>query len=308
MNRAAIQLGLILFALCGAKAQEVAPRVPLPPPPLPASPVATFRMLITTNEAGRNQWLALHKPGQREYLQSKIAEYLALSVEEREARLQALRLRWYLPQLMKMPSADRAARLAQIPEPERALLSGKLKVWDILPPPIRQDLLENQLAISVFLSAKQGGSPEGLPPGVSPERRKELEAQSKRLDELPSQRRAHAIATFERIFGLPTNEQGKALQRLTPTELAQMQQTLTRFNTPAERQQALAGFRKFAELSPEDRAAFLQTADRWQAMSEADRENWRKMVTRLRSAGAIPPLPPPNAARKGTAALAGKDE
>ena len=301
MKRLWLQLGLLLLALGRAHAQ------PAPLPPLPASPVTTFRMLLETNETGRNQWLALHKPAQRQYLESKVAEYSSLTIEERTARLQALQLRWYLPQLMKMTPADRAVRLAKIPQPDRALLEGKLRTWTILPPAIRQDLLENQLAISVFVSAKQGGTNDAGLAGLTVAKRKELEEQSQRLHELPEARRAQVIANYERFFGMPTQEQSQALRKLTPQEIAQMQQTLTSFNQLSieERKEALAGFRKFSELSSIERAAFLQTAERWQAMTETDRANWRQMVARLRSAGAIPP-PLPTPARKNTTALVGK--
>lgn len=301
MKRFGLQLVLLLLTL------GVAPAQPVPLPPLATSPVAIFRMLLETNEAGRNQWLALNKPAQRQYLESKVAEYATLAPEERAARLQALQLRWYLPLLMKMTPADRAARLAQIPQPDRALLDGKLKTWTILPPSIRQDLLENQLAISVFVAAKQGGTNDTGLTGLSATRRKELEEQSQRLNELPEARRAQAIVNYERFFGLGTQEQSQALRKLTPVETAQMQQTLISFQhlSSEQRKEALAGFRKFSELSVAERAAFLQTAERWQAMSEIERENWRKMVARLRSAGAIPPPMPP-ATRKSAQALVGK--
>jgi endo-1,4-beta-D-glucanase Y len=127
------------------------------------------------------------------------------------------------------------------------------------------------------------------------------------LNELPEARRAQAIANYERFFGMPTQEQSQALRKLTPQETAQMQQTLISFNhlSPEQRKEALAGFRKFSELTAVERAAFLQTAERWQAMSETDRENWRKMVTRLRSAGAIPP-PLPTPGRKNPTPLVGQ--
>lgn len=302
MKRFALQLVLLLLAFGAGRAQ------PVPLPPLAASPVTIFRMLLETNEAGRNQWLALNKPAQRQYLEGKVAEYAALAPEERAARLQALQLRWHLPQLMKMPPADRAARLAQIPPADRALLEGKLRVWTILPPSIRQDLLQNQLAISVFVAAKQGGTNDASLTGLSPAKRQELAEQSQRLNDLPEARRLQAIVNYEKFFEMPAQQQSQALRKLTPVETAQMQQTLTSFNhlSSEQRQQALAGFRKFSELSVADRAAFLQTAERWQAMTDLERDNWRKMVVRLRGAGAIPPPMPPAARKAGTTALVGK--
>lgn len=312
MNRAWLQFVVLVLVVMGAQAQPAisdatSARVPsrLPLPPLPMSPVDTFRMLLATNEAGREQWLSLRKPEQRDIVQAKIIEFSSLSEEAREARLQALQLRWYLPQLMQLSAADRAVRLKQIPEPDRQLLADKLKTWEILPPPIRQDLLENQLAISVFVAARHGTPTEVLPrvtaqPG-------ELDKQVKQFSDLPAHRREQAIANFERFFSLPTNEQSKALQKLTTTDVAHMQQTLTRLDQlpPEQRAQALAGFKKFSELSPADRAAFLKSAERWQAMSEAERERWRKTVARLRGAGAIPTPPMPSVKGRPTTALAG---
>src|ERR1041384_618145 len=89
----------------------------LPRPPLTVSPVQTFRMLLATNEIGRAQWLARKNPEQRQHLANKIQEYEAMPAAEREERLQALQLRWYLPLLMKMKAADRAQQLARIPLP-----------------------------------------------------------------------------------------------------------------------------------------------------------------------------------------------
>ena len=53
----------------------------------------------------------------------------------------------------------------------------------------------------------------------------------------------------------------------------------------------MKGFKKFAELSPVERAEFLKTADRWRTMSEKDRILWRKIVALLQSPPPPPPLP-----------------
>src|SRR5215203_2239886 len=103
MKTALLQLWFLGLALCHAGAQP--PEIPapgLPFPPLPQSPVAVFRMLLATNEEGRTQWITKWKPAQRQYLESKVAEFTKLTANEREVRLQTLELRWYLPQLMTM--------------------------------------------------------------------------------------------------------------------------------------------------------------------------------------------------------------
>ena len=307
MNRVLLQLGLLLLALRVAHAQGPAGNAPARPPFPPTAPspaaayrtVVTFRMLLATNESGRAQWLALRTPGQRQLLEGTITEFLTLSAGERETRLQTLLLRWCLPPLMSLSAADRAARLAQIPEPDRRLLESKLKTWGILPQAIRQDLLDNQLAISVFASSGSSGG-EGALRSLSPEKRKELEEQFKRLNELPDPRREQILANFQKFFEMPSTEQSKALRKLTPVERQQMERTLTVFEIlpPGQRQQAVEGFKKFAELSPADRAAFLKSAERWQTMNDTEREKWRRTVNQLRV------IQPPHPGRRA-ASLAG---
>jgi hypothetical protein len=54
----------------------------------------------------------------------------------------------------------------------------------------------------------------------------------------------------------------------------------------AQRRVCVASFRKFANLTPAERAQFLKNAGRWKEMSPEDRRTWRMLVTKL------PPLPP----------------
>jgi len=295
------RLIIFIFAALAvvAQAQETA-AVRLPMPPVGSSPVALFRLLLTTNDTGREQFLATRTVEQRRYLEGKISEFTELTVDERERRLQVLQLRWYLPQLMRMTPAERTARLALIPEPDRKLIKSKLDRFTIMPPTMQKDLLENQQAIALVASAGQHLASKGP---LSPE----MEQRVQRLNSLPAEKREQIYANYDRFFDLPGAEQSKALQRLTASERAQMERTLTTFANlpPGERAQAVAGFRKFAELSPLDRAAFLKTAERWQAMTETERENWRKLVERFRSAVTAPLPPMPSAGKQSTTALAG---
>lgn len=309
MKRVFIQLCIVGFTLCHASAQPALPGAApnnLPYPPMPASPVAVFRMLLATNEEGRTQWIAKWKPAQRGVLEGKIAEFKKLSPAEREIRLQTLELRWYLPQLMMMNFAERTARLATIPEPERTLLTSKLKTWDIQPPEIKEDLMEYQQVIGVVMFPSAGSTNDNVLRGLPRERQEELNRQFEHLNALPDERRERVLADFQRYFEFSPGEKIKAMKRLTETQQVQLQQRLAPFEIlpPAVRQQALAGFNKFAELSPPERAAFLQSAERWQKMNEAEREKWRQLAARLQKARALippPPMPPAIARPPGTA-------
>ena len=111
---------------------------------------------------------------------------------------------------------------------------------------------------------------------------------------MPEDRRERVLANFKLYFEFTPDEKNKTLKQLTATEREQMQQTLAPLEIlpPALRQQALAGFKKFAELSPAERAAFLQSAKRWQNMSEAERQKWRQMSEQVKKARTVLPSPP----------------
>ncbi len=308
------QLCLIL-ALCAsagaAEPAKAAPAVLRPPmPPLTASPIQTFRMLLATNAAGRESWLAQRTPAQRSVLENKIQEYESLSAAEREERLQTLQLRWYLPQLMKMTTTECTQQLARIPQPERAWLEYKLRSWAILPPLIQQEILEHQEMINVFLPAQQGGAGENALRSLPIGRQQELAEQFERWNALPPAQRERILSSVQRYFVLTPAEKNKVTAQLAKTSRPPMPQPLTAFDNlpPEQRQQAMDGFKKFAELSPADRAAFLQTAERWQAMTEAERERWRQMIARLQKAKALtPPMPPLPLERSPATALLGKE-
>jgi transcriptional regulator with XRE-family HTH domain len=85
---------------------------------------------------------------------------------------------------------------------------------------------------------------------------------------------------FSQFFEMRDAEKSRVVAKLGEEDRAQMEKTLSRFGSLSreEREQAMQGFKKFAELSPAEQASFLRTADRWKAMSERDKELWRKVV------------------------------
>jgi len=104
-----------------------------PPPPLPKSPVPYFRELLAMSPAQLDQALAAMAEPRRKILQAKLREYAALTAEEREDRLRATELRWYLRPLMEMAPANSTTQIASIPDEYRMLVAERLKQWDALP-------------------------------------------------------------------------------------------------------------------------------------------------------------------------------
>ncbi len=307
MMRALFQRGLWLLLLATSAALlpaqpapggPTAPARALPLPPLPPSPVDIFRTLLTNNAAGREKILSLKSPEQRRYLEAKIREYVEMTPALCETRLQTLQLRWYLPQLMRLNPAHQAQRLASIPQPDRKLLQERLSTWSILPPPLRAEVMDNEMIIRLFVRGESNGNTNALA-ALPPAKRQELEKEYERWQALPMDRRETIAARFQSFFEMNPKGRSNTLDRLTAAERAVMNQTLVSFeHLPREqRQQAMSGFQKFAELTPTERAAFLQSAERWRLMSEKDRDTWRKTVNQLQLAKIMPPpLPQPRRA------------
>jgi hypothetical protein len=283
-NRATL---LMVFWLCSGAALTAQRNVQLPPSVLPQnSPVDVFRMLMATNAAGREQFLAGKSPEARRVIESKLREYGSLMADQREARLRALQIRWQTLQLMKLEPAERAKRLAALSESDRSAVQKRLGVFEILPPPLQKEVVSNTAVMRTLAAGIRTPDAGPVRPDLSEDERKaEL-------------RKQQLLEHFKDFFELPPGQQSKALSRLSQQDRQQMEKTLSTFGSLSapEREEALEGFKKFAQLSPSERVAFLSTAARWRTMSEKDRELWRKIVTRLQAVP--PPLPMPGSAAK----------
>jgi len=280
---------LLVSTASGLLAQE---GVPLPKPPLvprlTPSPVEQFRTLLATNAAGREVWLANRSAPSRAAIEAKLREYNAMSVEERDQKLRASQLSWYLPALMRMPATNRATVLALIPEEDRKLIEMKLSLFTILPPSIQNQVLTNQNLIRMIELEQKNGA-----------RLTTESSEGKRLAE-------QVYPIWTNLLALPPANRAQPLSRLTAADRTNMEMSLSKFSklSADERQQALAGFKKFAELSSAERETFLKSAKRWQSMSETERELWRKVAGILHRAPAPPPmLPLPHIERPEPATL-----
>jgi hypothetical protein len=244
-----------------------APAGLLPPPP--PSPVDFFRQLLAMTPDAREFFLAKRPPAVRERILAKVSEYQALDPDERELRLRATKLRWYLEPLLRSAPTNRAAQLAQVPPDLRDLVKSRLLEWDILPPPLQREFLENGHTLLYFANI----DPRNNSGDPAAEKRRQIAAQ------------------FDQFFELTPVEKEKTLGALSPAERGQMEKTLQSFDQlpPPLRLECIRAFTQFAGLSPQDRADFLKNAERWSQMSPKDRQVWRDLVTHVPE---WPPMPP----------------
>lgn len=254
------------------------------------SPVSHFRRLLAMSATDVEKDLAQRPESQRKVLRAKIEEYQAMSATERDLRLKQVELRWYLVPLMHMNPPQRVSRLAAIPDDYRKIIQERLEQWDLLPPPIQKEALESEITRNYLLRLDSSTLTEreamlkGLPTG----RRKQIEQELARWQGLSPRQKQTRYSRFDDFFELNAQEKQKILSALSEAERLQMQNVLERFkNLPRDqRQHCIESFHKLASLTPDQQDEFLQNAERWQALSPAERESWREMVN------ALPPLPP----------------
>jgi hypothetical protein len=267
------------------------------PPPMPAikSPVDVFRELLAMTPEERKQFLTNRPPETRKLILAKVRSYESLKPEERELRLQATDLRWYLLPLMSTPATNRVAQLSLIPTNFQELVTTRLQLWDNMSPDDQTKLLKNEALVRYLTElSEQKGTPEPL----SPERRRLLDAGVSEWQSLNDEQRQKIKERFDQFFTLTTDEKAKALSTFSEAERQQMEKTLNNYSklSPAQRAACIRSFEKFTNLSLAERQEFLKNAERWKLMKPDERQEWRNLVRQLQSQPPPPPdmgLPPP---------------
>jgi len=270
-----------------------APTNNLPMLPRSRSPVKLFRQLLAMTPEEREAFLTNRPPAIRERILAKVGEYEALDPNERELRLRATELRWYLLPLMQEPPDQRSARLAQVPADLRELVRSRLDQWSILPPPLQQEFLENERTLRYFANVDVSNGPP-LPQAAS------ADSESARWNAMTEDQRKKIAAGVNQFFELSPDEKQAALSTLSDAERRQMGKTLQAFDQmpPNQRDVCIRAFAKFAGMSAAEKQEFLNNAERWSQMSPADRQAWRDLVVNVPQWPPLPqdfiaPSPPP---------------
>ena len=291
----ALALGAALRSGTPAQGEPRAGQPPMPPalpPVLPPAltPIDRFRELLAFSPAAREQSLATRTPAQREYLQARLAEFDRLTPTERELRFQLLTLRHYLLPLLRTAPTNRTASLRLIPVDYLGIVRERLAAWDKLGPDQQREMLQSESVFAGLPLLDRAGPAEqqAARTQLAPERRHQLETDLARWQALPADERQRVTARFETFLKLGDREQEKTLARLDDTRREQVSRMVRALEElPADkRAKSLEAFRRFSALSPAEREKFLRNAARWQAMSKAEQQAWRRLRTQL------PPPPP----------------
>jgi predicted Fe-S protein YdhL (DUF1289 family) len=248
------------------------------------SPVDFFRQLLAMTPDDRDNFLTNRPPQIRVRILAKVAEYEALDPNERELRLRATELRWYLMPLLREPATNQAAMLTLVPPDVRELIQARLEEWTILPPTLRDEFLANEHILYYFAHVDT----RSVPAENSP--RAPDESERAHWNGLSEAERRQITDGFNQFFELTPDEKQKAMNTLSETERQQMEKTLQSFDKmPAsQRSECVNAFAKFASMNPIEKTEFLKNAERWSAMSPAERQAWRDLVVNVPQ---WPPLP-----------------
>jgi hypothetical protein len=272
------------------------------PPPATRAPVATFKELLNMSPAERTVALSNRPPEIRNRILAKVREYEALKPEEQKLKLKATELRWWMTQMINTPSANRSVLLTNVPADDRKFIESRLQQWDLLPPDLQKETLENQGLMNYFMD-QQGPKAvpaEILPPGTRPD----LQPGIAHWQAMSESERAAVKSRFEAFFGLNEQEKANALKSLSDSERVQIQNTLRDFGnlTPEQRSRCVQSFDQFATMSMEERRRVLKNAEEWSRMTPSQRQAFRQLVNRLAmeppappgmGAPPTPPMPPP---------------
>jgi hypothetical protein len=257
------------------------------------SPVDLFRQLLAMTSEERSDFLTNRPPELRDRILAKVGEYEALEPNEREIRLRATELRWYLMPLLRIAPTNRTARLALIPPDVREIVEARLEQWSILPPTLQREFLDNESLLHYFARLDTGSNP------VDNFGREPSEAEKAHWNGLPEPERRQVMAGFNQFFSLTDEEKQRTLNTLSETERRQMEKTLNSFDQmpPLLRAECVHAYAKFASMTGAEQAEFLKNAERWSAMSPAERQAWRDLVVNVPQwpplpIGALPPSVP----------------
>jgi hypothetical protein len=257
-------------------------RVVTAPKPTLRSPVDSFRALLVLPRLEQRQFVATRSTNVQERLLEKIREYQGLTPEDRELRLKATELRWYLQPLLRAPATNRPAQLALIPENLRDMVADRLQQWDRIPVPVQLMFLTNEQAAGYLARVD---APTNVPP-------------------LPpvTQIRQRMTARINQLFDLTPAEKEQVLATLSDAERRQMEKTLAAFKdlTPPQRRQCVLAFKQFSGLPPGEQQEFLRNAERWSQMTPAQRQAWREVVSAAPNVPPVPLINLPNPRKSGT--------
>ncbi|MBI5800373.1 MAG: DUF3106 domain-containing protein [Verrucomicrobia bacterium] len=230
----------------------------------------------------------------REVLSTRLREYDTLPPAEREARLRATELRYYLNPLLTTLPSTRATQLSAVPESLRPLVEERLAAWDKLPAEIQREILTNERLLQAMTRPAVPNAFPPLPPGMEAKVPDNLT----QWQEFDARQREQLLDNFTHYFRLDERAKTRVVAALPEPKRAETARTLEQFEhlTAGERAACITALKQIGQMTPGQQAQFYANAKQWKEMPESERAAWRKVVIEFPplppGAGPLPPLPP----------------
>jgi hypothetical protein len=277
----------LAIRVLGAEAAKSSPP-PFEPPPIPPaakSRVDSFRELLDMKPAERTNALAKKSEKYRRVIEERLSEFDGLPLDQRQARLRLMQLRWEVFPLLSTPEPMRTAIINSLPEADRPLVSERLRYWDNLSNDVKKLILENETVLHYFITGGQYTTPtvssNTIPPSMA--------TNINRWRELTPAQQQEAYDRFRELFGLGQKDREKLFEEnlllgRSPAQQERIKRMLKSLEAlpPDQREKRMKSFQRFTSMTMQQRLEFLQKAERWENMPEAEKDLLRKM----------PPLPP----------------
>ncbi len=252
----------------------------------PKCPVDTFREVLAMDAVQREEYFSDCPLPSRRLMELKLSEYESLTPTQRELRLRATELYWYLVPLLTTPATNRPAQLAAIPLAVRSMVQDRLQKWDSLPADAKERLSTkiNPPAREPEEHPTEEPSTEVTAPPLPPQVRENVERGILQWRELNEEQRQQLADRFFHFMELTPQERDRTLRTLSAPERQQIERTLSIFAglRPDQRAICFESFEKFASLTLEERKQFMRNARQWEKMSPDERQQLRDYVDVLR--------------------------
>lgn len=254
------------------------------------NPISVLRDLLVMSPDECAQTLEKLPPDKRKIVEESLEEYRRYQPNQREILLRTLELRYYLKPLLAISPAQRADRLARIPDPVKSLVEKRLREWDRLSEATRTEFLANKTALQYFLRPDRGQLIQVVshssPPVPGAVLRSPVPYRT--WQPLGNEQQRRMADHLNAFFDLNSEERERILRHLSDAERKSIERSLSEFRRlpPKQREDCIASFSRFAGMAPAEQNLFLNNASHWSDMTPDERQAWRDLV------GKLPPFPP----------------
>nr|MBI1231025.1 hypothetical protein [Cytophagales bacterium] len=146
--------GILLFGLIFSALRSYAVK-----PSYSNSPIEHFRFILNLSSEDLEKYIVRQKPHVQAILRKKVEEYASLSIAEKDFRLRATELHYYLDSLLEHNSTVSLASLPPLPESLREEIMRAVHFWNNLSNAQRDLLFTKKATISYLVSLSSENAP-----------------------------------------------------------------------------------------------------------------------------------------------------